>query len=117
SHRSFRTPRELGRLVRTDLAVLLSERFATGDSRTAPASSPSNGFRRLPRSLPAPSTSLIGREQDVGEISKLLETAEVRLVTLTGPGGIGETRLAIAVGARQEGRYSQRMLCVPDHSM
>src|SRR5215472_10153770 len=113
SYRSFRTPRELGRLVRTDLAVLLSERFATGDSRSAPASSPSNGVRRLPRSLPVPSTSLIGREQDVGEISKLLEAAEVRLVTLTGPGGIGKTRLAIAVGARQEGRDSQRVIFVP----
>jgi len=113
SYRSFRTPRELGRLIRTDLAVLLSERFATGDSRTAPASSPSNGVRQLPRSLPVPSTSLIGREQDVGEISKLLETAEVRLVTLTGPGGIGKTRLAIAVGARQEGRDSQRVIFVP----
>ena len=113
SYRSFRTPRELGQVVRADLAVLLSERFATGDSRTAPASSPSNGVRRLPRSLPVPSTSLIGREQDVGEISKLLGTAEVRLVTLTGPGGIGKTRLAIAVGARLEGPDSQRVIFVP----
>src|SRR5215469_2898134 len=113
SYRSFRTPRELGQLVRADLAVLLSERFATGDSRTARSSSPSNGVRRLPRSLPVPSTSLIGREQDVGEISKLLGTVEVRLVTLTGPGGIGKTRLAIAVGARLEGRDSQRVIFVP----
>ncbi len=51
------------------------------------------------RSLPTPSTSLIGRENDIAEVSSLLESPEVRLVTLTGPGGIGKTRLAIAVGA------------------
>ena len=51
------------------------------------------------RSLPTPSTSLIGREDDIAELSALLESSDVRLVTLTGPGGIGKTRLAIAVGA------------------
>src|SRR5882757_6770051 len=40
SYRSFRTPRELGRLVRNDLAVLLSERFATGNSGADRAVSP-----------------------------------------------------------------------------
>jgi predicted ATPase len=111
SYRSFRTPRELGRLVRTDLAVLLSERFAAGDDR--PSRSSSNGGRRLPRSLPVASTSLIGRSEDVGAVSKLLETDGVRLVTLTGPGGIGKTRLAVAVGAKLEGRYPQGAVFVP----
>jgi predicted ATPase len=106
SYRSFRTARELGRLVRTDLAVLLSERFMAGESRTSRSRSSPSGERRLPRSLPAPSTSLLGREQDVAEISKLLETAGVRLVTLTGPGGIGKTRLAVEVGNHLEGRFS-----------
>src|SRR5262249_19628795 len=113
SYRSFRTARELGRLVRTDLAVLLSERFAAGDNRAALSPSPSNGVRRLPRSLPVASTSLIGREHDVAEVSKLLETAGGRLVTLTGPGGVGKTRLAVAVGARLETRYSHRVVFVP----
>src|SRR3954447_10621723 len=99
SYRSFGTSRELGRLVRNDLAVLLSERFAAGNSG-APrrASSPSSVGGRVPRSLPVASTSLIGREQDVVEISKLLDTPAVRLVTLTGTGGVGKTRLAIAAG-------------------
>ena len=101
SYRSFATPRELGRLVRNDLALLLSERFAASSS----ASPASNGDRRPPRSLPVTSTTLIGREQDIVEVSTLLAKPEVRLVTLSGPGGIGKTRLAIAVGEQLDDRY------------
>jgi predicted ATPase len=108
SYRSFRTARELGRLVRNDLAVLLSERFATKDSGTdRSASSAAGSARRVPRSLPSIPTLLIGRERDVEEVSRLLETPGARLVTLTGPGGIGKTRLAVAVGAHLEDRYAQ----------
>ena len=57
--------------------------------------------------MPSIPTSLIGRERDVEEVSRLLETPGVRLVTLTGPGGIGKTRLAVAVGAHLEDRYPQ----------
>jgi DNA-binding winged helix-turn-helix (wHTH) protein len=49
--------------------------------------------------LPVPRTSLIGREQQVTEASDLLLRQDVRLLSLTGPGGAGKTRLAIAVGA------------------
>jgi predicted ATPase len=97
SYRSFRTTRELGRLVRDDLALMLSERFA------APSVAPAATETRPPRrSLPTPSTSLIGREEDIAELSSMLESPDARLVTLTGPGGIGKTRLAIAVGADLE---------------
>src|SRR4051794_25024454 len=114
SYRTFGTPRELGRLVRDDLALLLSERFAAADSRTDRSASPvSNGDRRGPRSLPVTSTSLIGREQDIVEVSELLAKPEVRLVTLIGPGGIGKTRLAIAVGERLDDRYPRGTLFVP----
>ena len=108
SYRSFRTPRELGRLVRDDLALLLSERFAAANSRADAAASPApSSDRRGTRSLPVTSTTLIGREQDIVEVSKLLARPQVRLVTLTGPGGIGKTRLAIAVGERLDDRYPQ----------
>jgi hypothetical protein len=106
SYRSFRSPRELGRLVRDDLALLLSERFTTADNRANRSASPaSTTDRRGSSSLPVTSTSLIGREDDIVEVSKLLQTPEVRLVTLTGPGGIGKTRLAIAVGEQLDDRY------------
>lgn len=108
SYRSFRSPRELGRLVRDDLALLLSERFGTADGRADRSASPaSNSDRRGPRSLPVTSTSLIGREQDLVAVSKLLRSPGVRLVTLTGPGGIGKTRLAIAVGEQLDASYQQ----------
>jgi predicted ATPase/DNA-binding SARP family transcriptional activator len=49
---------------------------------------------RARRRLPAPATALIGRRREVGELSALLRNG-ARLVTLTGPGGTGKTRLAL----------------------
>ncbi len=94
SYRKFSTPAELDRLVRDDLATLLSERFAVGSA--APAAPSSAGSRRLP----VGTTSMMGREQAIDEVAGLLGGPEVRLVTLTGPGGVGKTRLALAVGER-----------------
>ncbi|MEO8696964.1 MAG: DUF4062 domain-containing protein [Acidimicrobiales bacterium] len=113
SYRPFSSARELGRLVRDDLALLLSERFTMARSGGRSASSATSTDRRSPRSLPFTSTSLIGREHDIVEVTKLLATPSVRLVTLTGPGGIGKTRLAIAVGERVDDRYPHGSAFVP----
>jgi predicted ATPase/class 3 adenylate cyclase len=53
-----------------------------------------------PNNLPVQTTALIGREREVAEITGLLLRDDVRLLTLTGPGGIGKTRLAIEVARR-----------------
>ncbi len=53
----------------------------------------------LPAVLPVPFTPLIGRSVEVATVGDLLGRDGVRLVTLTGPGGVGKTRLAIAVAA------------------
>jgi predicted ATPase/DNA-binding XRE family transcriptional regulator len=50
-------------------------------------------------SLPAPLTRLIGRQTELATLSAGLQDAEVRLLTVTGPGGVGKTRLAIAAAA------------------
>jgi predicted ATPase len=109
SYRSFRTVRELRRLVRDDLAVLLSERFT--ETGTSVPASPEAGRRS--RSLPVDTTSLIGREQAIEDVAALLELPDTRLVTLTGPGGIGKTRLAVAVGERLGDRHPSGAVFVP----
>ena len=112
SYRSFRTPAELGRLVRDDLAVLLSERFAAAGGQAA-AAAPSSAGARGPRPLPVSMTSLLGRERAIDEVAGLVERPEVRLVTLTGPGGVGKTRLAVAVGERLRDRFGAGTVFVP----
>src|SRR5688500_181650 len=62
--------------------------------------------------FPVPVTPLIGREQEVRAIAGLLERDGVRLVTLTGPGGIGKTRLALAVATDVAGRYRDGIVFV-----
>jgi hypothetical protein len=78
------------RLVRDDLATLLSEQFAATrqayDPESVPLPSP-RSRRRGPRPLPVGTTSLVGREQAIDEVAGLLDRPDVRLVTLTGPAG------------------------------
>jgi class 3 adenylate cyclase len=52
-----------------------------------------------PTNLPVQPNPLIGRVQEIDEVTALLREPEVRLVTLTGPGGTGKTRLALQVAA------------------
>ncbi len=59
---------------------------------------------RPPNNLPLQLTSFVGREREISDLEKLLAT-EARLVTLTGPGGSGKTRLAIAAASSVVGIF------------
>ncbi len=90
SYRMFATARELERLVADDLAVLLSESFAgaaAGAERTG--------------NLPIQATTFIGRAREKSDVRALV--ASSRLVTLTGAGGCGKTRLSLEVAAELAG--------------
>jgi predicted ATPase/class 3 adenylate cyclase len=64
-----------------------------------------------PRNLPVQLTSLVGREEEIAEVTRLLDRA--RLLTLSGPGGVGKTRLALAVAERMGGRFDAGVVFVP----
>ena len=55
--------------------------------------------------LPVPFTTLVGRAREIAGIAGLLGRDDVRLVTLTGPGGVGKTRTAIAAAREVAGRF------------
>ena len=85
TYKPFADAGELRELLLNDLATLITERF--GDTARAERRS----------SVPAPVTGLVGRERDVAEVAGLLSAEDHRLVVLTGVGGVGKTRLALAV--------------------
>jgi predicted ATPase/DNA-binding XRE family transcriptional regulator len=66
-----------------------------------------------PASLPMPLTRLIGREAELAALRTALHDDEVRLVTLTGPGGVGKTRLAIAVANELHDTFPDGVNFVP----
>jgi predicted ATPase len=95
SYQHFSDPAELQQLVENDLAVLLSERFertrpGAGDADEAP----------LAGALPVPATPLLGRDQETAAVEELVVQEGARLVTLTGPGGVGKTRLMVEAARR-----------------
>lgn len=84
SYRRFATADELEELVADDLAVLLSELFDAAWAGTASSLS----------APPVPLTPTIGRDAEVAAVERLLHDG-TRLITLTGAGGVGKTRLAL----------------------
>ena len=66
-------------------------------------------FHNLPEQL----TPLIGREPEIQAVCSLLRQPEVRLVTLTGPGGVGKTRLGLQVATELVDEFADGICFVP----
>ncbi|QFZ20332.1 BTAD domain-containing putative transcriptional regulator [Saccharothrix syringae] len=92
-----RLARDLGLSPSPEL-VALRQAILEHDERAAPAPSPITVATRVRTNLPVPVNELIGRDKAVQEVRALLEAG--RLLTLTGMGGVGKTRLALAVAAQ-----------------
>jgi transcriptional regulator with XRE-family HTH domain len=103
---------QLADLLAAQLQIPPEERetfvqFARLGLNAAPPELPPPAETRLPsatttpfNNLPIPPTPLIGREYEIAAVCDRIQRAEVRLLTLTGPGGVGKTRL----GAGKSGR-------------
>lgn len=63
--------------------------------------------------LPTPTTRFIGRDREIADFAALLATAECRLLTLVGPGGIGKTRLAIETARHSVPHFPHGVYFVP----
>ena len=98
-YQKFSTAEQLKDLIENDLAILLSEKFET-DHNTGTA--PHEGTHR---NLPIIRSQLIGRETELNLLKEILGRPEVGLITLTGAGGTGKTRLSLQLLYDVENHY------------
>lgn len=103
SHPYPETIRMLADALRLDDAQRAALRSA---ARRRPRPLPPDVTSGKSAHLPVPLTRLIDRENEVATVSGMLHDERVRLVTLTGPGGVGKTRLALAVADRMNGSFT-----------
>ena len=109
-YRPFETPEELQELIENDLALLLTERFERGQAGTAPAA---DARPRRMNNLPVQRSALIDRAQEAATIRSLLLREDVGVVTLTGPGGSGKTRLALHVATDLQDQFADGVCWAP----
>lgn len=109
SYKYFSSAEELRHLVEDDLALLLTERFELTSLQSTVSASQSE---ILPHNLPAQLTSFIGRDAEITAVKELFELEQVRLLTLTGPGGTGKTRLGLQIATQLLDHYKDGVFFV-----
>ncbi|MEW6734484.1 MAG: protein kinase [Acidobacteriota bacterium] len=70
-------------------------------------------FENCPNNLPVQVMPFIGRDHEVTTVTELLQREEVRLLTLTGPGGTGKTRLGLRVATELLGEFENGIFFIP----
>lgn len=104
---------ELATFVRVARGELSLERLSFPSSPVASRSLPEPKPPFPPVQLPKPLTHLVGRESELAAMARIFKVDLCRLLTLTGPGGIGKTSLAIEFAASQLSRFPGGVIFVP----
>ena len=115
-YQKFSSSRQLRKLLENDLAILLSERFQEDSPKKYQPGS------RQQTKLPIIRGSIIGRDAEMKLLKEMVSDPEVGLITVTGPGGTGKTRLSLQLlyGLREEypdGAYFISLASVSDASL
>jgi transcriptional regulator with XRE-family HTH domain len=87
-------------------AAVPSRKVAVAQAPAASTAAPVSG-------LPVPATPLVARDEEVARITDLVRDPQHRLVTLTGTGGVGKTRLCIAVASSVQSAFKDGVFFVP----
>jgi transcriptional regulator with XRE-family HTH domain len=120
---TYRPSQQLGVLLAVSLEIAPAEHAAflefARPRPTTPLPRLPAGIGKPPQSarpagnMPLPPTSFIGRERELAMISQLLHRDDVHLLTLTGPPGIGKTRLAIQAARAVHADFAAGVLFIP----
>jgi len=102
SYKRFAAPDDLRELLEDDLILLLTESFEAARFQELV---PGELTQAAPTNVPIPRNSLVGRELELETACDLLLRDNVALLTLTGPGGTGKSRLAIQIALDLRGQF------------
>ncbi|HJW83341.1 MAG TPA: tetratricopeptide repeat protein, partial [Anaerolineae bacterium] len=109
SYKYFSSADELRELIENDLLLMLTEHFETAQlTQTTAEAAPT----RPPINVPIPRNPLIGRERELATLQDLLLQDNVSLVTITGTGGVGKSRLALEIALNLRDHFDDGVFLV-----